>query len=151
MTDLMQQWFDSSTTPDNVTVQEFDKYVDEYLAERKVADALDEKLTEQNKKLMAMSGKLMEFLDIMGKTKHVVAQGSIQKVETSQWRPPEGEGKQALVEQLKESGEYDNIVAFNANKFSSWYGAQRDADPTFQLDGVEQKVTKYIKFNKAKG
>jgi hypothetical protein len=147
---LMNSWFESATTPDNVTVQDFDRYVDEYLSERKIADDLDAKLTEQNKKLMAMSGKLMEFLDIMGKTKHVVSSGSITKVETTQWRPPEGEGRESMIDILKEKGQYDNVTAFNAAKFSTWYKAERDADPSFSISGVEQKITKYIKFNKSK-
>jgi hypothetical protein len=147
----MESWFDSATTPDNVTVQDFDKYVEEYLSERRIADDIEEKLTAQNKKVMAMSSKLMEFLDVMGKTKHVVPSGTIQKIETSQWRPPEGEGRENIIQILKDNGQYDDVTSFNAAKFSSWYKAEQEGDPDFSLAGVEKKITKYIKFNKAKG
>lgn len=147
----MENWFDSSVTPDTVTVQDFDKYVEEYLVQRKIADEIEAQLTQENKKLMAMSGKLIEFLDIMGKTKHVVASGTIQKVEMSQYRPPEGEARENVIQALKDSGDYDNVTAFNAGKFSSWYKAALEADPNFQLEGVEQKVSRYIKFNRMKG
>lgn len=147
--DIMQQWFDSSVTPDAVTLSEFDNYVDEYLAEREIAEALDEKLTEQNKKIMAMSNKLIEFLDLMSKKKHVVAQGTILKIETTKWKPPEGEGRENILDYLRKEGKYDSVMAFNAAKFSSWYKAEKEANPEFNFEGVELTSSRYIKFNKA--
>jgi hypothetical protein len=150
MSDLMSQWFETTTEVDKVSIEEFDKYVEEYLAAKKVADEIEETLTAQNKKVMAMGGKLMSYLDLLGKTKHVVSSGSITKVETKSWNPPEGEGKEDLIMMLKEKGEYDSVVSFNSRKFSTWYDAEKEANPDFEIQGVEQKVTKYIRFNKAK-
>ena len=144
----MSAWFDASTSPDQVTLEQFDKYVEEYLAKREEADRLEAELTEQNKKLQAMSTKLMEYLDVMGKKKHVTRLGTITKVETTAYKAPEGEGREDLYQLLRDRGQYDNVMAFNAKKFSSWYKAELDADPTFRVQGVEQTSNKYIQFRK---
>lgn len=148
--DFMQEWFESSTSPDKVTIEEFDKYVEEYLAVRAEADELDAQLTEKNKKMSAMSSKLMEYLAAMGKDKHVTRLGTISKVETLSYKAPEGEGREELYQLLRDRGQYDNVMAFNAKKFSSWYKAELDADSKFSVSGVEPSVTKYIRFVKGK-
>lgn len=147
----IEEWYESSTAPDSVTIQDFDKYVDQYLDEKEIALGIEDQLTTQNKKVMAMQGKLMEYLDVMGKAKHITSRGSISKVETTSWKAPEGEERLGLVQFLKEKDQYDNVMAFNAKKFSSWYSAERESNPGFRFNGVEQATTKYIRFNKAKG
>lgn len=147
----LDSWFESTATPDNVTIEEFDKYVQEFLVERKKKDELEAALTEQNKKIMSMQGKLIEYLDLMGKTKHVIPEGTISKVETVSWKPPEGELRESAIQYLRDVGEYDSVMAFNSKKFSSWYKEALEANPSFHLGGVEQDVTKYIRFTKAKG
>ena len=147
----IQEWFEAAVDPDAVTVQKFDEYVDEYLTEKAKATKLDDELTEQNIRVMAMSSKLMEYLALMGKTKHVTSKGTINKIETSSWQPPEGEQREAIIQTLKDNGQYDNVMAFNAKKFSSWYAEEKAANPEFKFAGVEAKITKYIRFNKAKG
>lgn len=147
----MSEWFNSDMTVANFSAEDFDKFVNEYLSERVIAEEIEARLTEQNKKLMAMQGKLMEFLEQQGKEKHVTSMGTIARVETTQYRAPEGEGREAVVQYLKDTGKFDNVVAFNVAKFSSWYKAEKETNPSFDLAGVEQKVTKYIRFNKAKG
>ena len=147
----LDSWFESAAAPDSVTMEEFDKYVQEFLIERKKKDDIESQLTEQNKKVMSMQGKLIEFLDLMGKTKHVVPEGTISKVETTSWKAPEGEFRENAIQHLRDIGEYDSVMAFNSKKFSSWYKEAIEADPSFHLQGVEQDVTKYIRFMKAKG
>ena len=146
----MQEWYETEVAPEAVTVQDFDKFVDQYLDESDKADEIKDTLTEQNKKVMAMQGKLMEYLSVMGKTKHITSRGSISKVETTSWKAPEGELREATIQILKDTGKYDSVMAFNAAKFSSWYTTEKDSSPDFRLEGVEQKITKYIRFTKAK-
>lgn len=148
--DLMQNWFDSTEELDAVTVEDFDKYVEEYLAARAVADEIEAQLTEQNKKVMAMSGKLISFLDKLGKNKHVIPQGTISKVETKKWKPSEGEYRESIIQELKDKGQYDNVTSFNSNKFHSWYESEREINPNFELPGVELATSKYIRFSKSK-
>lgn len=144
----MDEWFELAVDPDKVTIEAFDKFVDEYLSECEKADSIDAVLTEQNKKVAAMQGKLMEYLDVMGKKKHVTARGTISKIETSTYKPPEGENRETMLQYLRDNGKYDNVMAFNAAKFSSWYKTELEANSSFKFEGVEQKTNKYIRFNK---
>ena len=144
----MDEWYDSAVTPDAVTLSDFDKYVDEYLSESEKADEINAVLTTQNKKVMSMQTKLMEYLDVMGKKKHITAKGTITKIETSSYKAPEGENREKMIQFLKEHDKYDSIMAFNAAKFSSWYKTELEANPNFRFEGVEPKTTRYIKKTK---
>ena len=146
--EFMQEWFEEEATPESVDLKLFDQRVDEFLAEKEKAEALDAELTKQNKKVMAMSTKIMEYLDMLGKKKHHTSKGSIVKVERTEWKAPEGEDRLAVVEMLKERGEYDSIAAFNAKKFNTWYCAELEANPDFKLKGVEQHKTSWLKRGK---
>ena len=148
---MFGEWFEQDLSPDKVTAEEFDKYVEEYVSLRKLKDDAEAVVTEYNKKLNAMSGKLMAFLDAMGKTKHIISNGTIQKIETVSWKAPEGEGREEIINYLKEKGEYDSVVAFNAKKFSGWYKAELENNKDFGFKGVEQDATKYLRFTPSKG
>lgn len=141
-------WFESDDSVDSVTLAEFDKYITEYLQVREEKDAIEERLTEQNKKLKKMESKLIEFLDAQSKTSHITAKGKINCVERTTWKAPEGEQREFVVEYLKEKGLYDSVTAFNANKFSGWYENERSNNPNFNLQGVEQNTIRYISFRK---
>lgn len=138
-------WFEEEAKLDEVTIQEFDKYIEEYCVVRDESEEIEKKLAEVNKKLSAMSLKLIEFLEAQGKTSHITRSGKITVVTKTTWKAPEGEERQEVIELLKERGLYDNVMAFNAAKFSSWFSSEKESNPEFDLKGVEQKITKYIR------
>ncbi len=146
MKEFAEEWFEAETSIDETTLAEFDKYVAEYLAERAVAEKIESELTEQNKKLQKMQDKLLAYLDAQGKSKHVTSAGTISRVSKVQWKAPEGEGREEILELLRKTGRYDSVMAFNANKFSAWYA--QEIEQGHQLPGVEKKETTYIRFLK---
>lgn len=148
---LQNEWFEQEAKVDAVTVADFQKYCAEYLVVRKEADEIDRKLTEKNITLKKMQGKLIEFMTAQGITKYETPYGTIQSIEKNTWKAPEGDGRQNVVEHLKEIGQYDAVTAFNANKFHGWYAAELEANPEFQLPGVELNTINYIRVNAKKG
>lgn len=140
-----KEWFDEDTKIDEVTLQEFDTYIEEYCVERDKAEEAERILAEINKRISSMSLKLIEYLEAQGKTSHITRNGKITVVTKTTWKAPEGEGRQEVIELLKQKGLYDNVMAFNAAKFSSWFSSEKESNPEFDLKGVEQKITKYIR------
>jgi hypothetical protein len=144
--EMMKEWFESEAEVDAVTMASFDQYVKEWADQRKIKDDLEEVLKSANKKLKAMEGKLIEFLDAQQKDAHVIPAGRITVVERKSWKAPEGELREAAVDKIKEMGVYDAVMAFNSAKFSSWYEQERQSNPNFDLKGVEQSSLRYIQF-----
>lgn len=141
---IMNAWFEEAFELNEATLAEFDKYVEEFCVVKDAQVKKEKELTELNKKLQKMQIKLISFLEEQGKTSHVTRIGTIGVVTRTQWKAPEGEGREDVLEYLRKSGKYDVVMTFNANKFSSWFSAEKNSNENFDLKGVEQKVTKYI-------
>ena len=144
----MGDWFAEETKVDQVTLEKFDAMVKDYFDNKEAAEKIEKQLTAQNKKIMAMQSKLLAYLDQLGITKHSTSRGSIIKVETTSFSPPDGEEREEILQHLKETGKYDAVMAFNKQKFSAWYKAEKAENPQFYLKGVEPVVTTYIKKGK---
>lgn len=148
----LENWFEQEIKPDEITLQKFEEFVKEYMVVRKEADALEEQATLVNKKLMLMNQRIIEYLELQGKESHELpeAGGRITRVETKKWKAPDSELRLPLIEHLKETGQYDAVMAFNAAKFSSWYQQEKESNPEFNFNGVEQTSTKYLRYTKGK-
>jgi hypothetical protein len=144
----LESWFEEEIKVDAVTLQNFDVMVKNYFDEKEKAEEIEAALTQQNKKIMAMQSKLIAYLDHQSITKHTTSRGSIIKVETRTYKPPDGEEKENLLQHLRESGNYDAVMAFNAKKFSAWYKTEKENNPEFNLSGVEPVITTYIRKGK---
>lgn len=142
--EIMKEWFAEDVSLDSATLAEFDQYVEEYCKVKDEQEAKEAELSAVNKKLQAMQTKLISYLEAQGKTKHVSRVGTISVVSRVQWKAPEGEGRDDVIQYLKARDQYDAVMAFNANKFSSWFSQERESNPNFDLKGVEQKLIKYI-------
>lgn len=139
-------WFDEEVAVDGTTLKEFDQYVGEFLKVRAEADELEARLTEKNKIMKKMQDKLMEYLDVQGKTSHVTPMGTMIAIEKTTWKAPEGAERENVLEYLKETGNFDAVMAFNANKFHGWYKSEKENNPEFDLPGVQQTSIRYIQF-----
>lgn len=150
MSDILEDWFSEETKIDNVTLTQFDKYIEEYLAQRDIVDGIEDQLKEANGKLKKMDQKLIEFLDHLNKDGHKTPSGALSVVNKDTWKPPEGEGRQALLEMLKEKDIYDSVMAFNSAKFHSWYKSEKESNPEFDVPGVELNSIRYIRYTRKK-
>jgi hypothetical protein len=148
----MDAWFDEEIKPDEVSLLKFDGHVADYMKVRKEADALEEQLTVLNKKMMLMQSRLIEYLEAQGKTSHELPEGMgrITRIETQKFKAPDSELRLPLVDYLKETNQYDSVMAFNATKFHSWYKSEKENNPNFNFNGVEVTSNKYLKYTKGK-
>ena len=144
--DMKQAWFNEEVAVDATTLKEFDEYVGDYLAVRAEADALEAQLTGKNKIMQKMQEKLIAYLEAQGKTSHVTPMGTMIAVERTTWKAPDGPERERVVEYLKETNQFDAVMAFNANKFHGWYKAEKESNPEFDLPGVQQASMRYIQF-----
>jgi hypothetical protein len=148
--DEFQEWYEqeSEEALKNLNMEQFDQYVENYLQSRKKHEEMEKEAVAQGKTVALMALKLMEFFEAMGKEKHVTASGTISVVTRQTYKASEGEGREEIVNLLKEKNLYDQVVAFNAAKFSSWYATELASNPEFKLPGVELNKMKYVQFRK---
>jgi len=144
----MLQWFAEEAKISDYSLKEFDKCIEEYLAQRKLRDSAEETLTGINKTLMRMEQKIIAFLEEHGKTSHVTPTGKINFINRKTFSLVDESHKQEAIEYLKQRDKFDEVVAFNSNKFHAWYTTEKEHNPEFCLPGVELKETKYIQFRK---
>jgi hypothetical protein len=145
----LTEWFeDEAQGVSETTLAEFDKRVSEYLTVREERDRLDGLISEVNKKLSKMEGKLRNYLEAQGVSSYNTRMGKLIINERTTFKAPEGEERQTVIEKLREDGELENVLGFNAAKFSSWYKAQLETDKTFQLPGVKEDKLVYVSFRK---
>ena len=146
----LSNWFDDEARSiDSTTMKEFEEFVEQYLKARQVKDDIESELKEHNKILGKMEGKLRSYLEAQGMTTHKTRLGTLIVNERTTFKAPEGEGREDVVQALRDSGEIESIMGFNAAKFSSWFKAQKEADPEFALPGVREEKLIYMSFRKA--
>lgn len=144
-------WFDDeSATVDSTTLANFEKMIEDYLKVRDEKDALEAQVAEKNTVLRKMEGKLRSYFEAQGLTNFKTRAGNLIMNERVMYKAPEGEGREECLERLRETGEIDNVLGFNANKFSSWYKAQKEADPEYQIPGVKEDRLIYMSFRASK-
>lgn len=145
----LNNWFDDeAATVDSTTLANFEKMIEDYLAVRDEQAKIELQLTEKNKVLQKMEAKLRSYFEAQGLTKFATRAGLLLMNERVTYKAPEGEGREACLEKLRESGQIDAVMGFNANKFSSWYKAQVAAEPEFTIPGVKEDRLIYMSFRK---
>lgn len=144
-------WFeDEALTVDSTTLANFEKMIDEYLFVRSEQEALDEQSKAKGVILRKMEAKLKSHFEAQGLTNFKTRSGNLILNERVMYKAPEGEEREAVLQKLREEGEIDNVMGFNANKFSSWYKAQLDAGLIDFLPGVKEERLQYMSFRPAK-
>jgi hypothetical protein len=143
-------WFDDEQlTVDKTSLSQFETMIDDYLKVRAKKEALEAQVSEENKILGKMEGKLRTHFEAQGLTNYKTRAGNLILNERVMFKAPEGEGREACLEQLRQSNQIDNVMGFNANKFSSWYKAELESNKEFKIPGVKEERLIYMSFRKA--
>jgi hypothetical protein len=143
-------WFeDEAATVDSTTLANFEKMIEDYLAVHAEKDAFEVQVTNTNKVLQKMEAKLRTYFEAQGLTSFKTRAGNLILNERVMYKAPEGEGREECLEKLRESGQIDSVMGFNAGKFSSWYKEQVQAEGEFSLPGVKEERLIYMSFRKA--
>lgn len=134
------------------------KQVDEMLAKlhslEDDKEAIELALTEKNKEISALSGKLSEVLDSLERTEYTSPFGKVSFEEVFQVKNPPDEKKHLLWDWMRERGIFDKYATVHATALKSLFKAERanaidsGEDPmTFALPGMDPAtIFRRIKF-----
>lgn len=144
-------WFeDEALTVGTTTLTNFENMIEEYLFVRGEQEALDEQSKAKGVILRKMEAKLRSHFEAQGLSNYKTRAGNLILNERVMFKAPEGEGREQVLQKLRDEGEIDNVMGFNANKFSSWYKAQLDAGLIDFLPGVKEERLIYMSFRPTK-
>ena len=125
--EMMKEWFDEETAVDTATVEQLDKYIEEYAAQRDKADEAEKKAAEENKKLTKMENKILEYLEALGRTSYDAPIGKFTRETRYSVKLPQGEDKEKFFEYLKERGVFEDMVHMNSKTLQSFYRTEMEA------------------------
>jgi hypothetical protein len=99
-----------------------------YFEQKARIEAMKEALTEENKKLMQIEGKLAAVLDELGWKSFRSPHGTVGIKEIWSYRLPKTpEDKSAFFDYLKERGVFENLVSVHSQTFQSFCAAEARA------------------------
>lgn len=144
-------WFDDEAkTVDTTTLANFEMMINDYLKVQDEKSALEDQVSAKNVVLQKMLGKLKNYFEAQGLTSFKTRGGILILNQKTMYKAPEGEEREVVMQALRDGGMIDQVMGFNAGKFSSWYSAQTNEDKNFRLPGVRLEETVYMSFRKAK-
>ena len=125
------------------TVADIDQLADQIIKLRAEADQIEETLKEKNKAIIALEGKMVEFIKERGDS--YISHGHTFSVR-EQWRvnlPRTDQDKLALFEHLRQRGIFEKFATVNSNSLNSLFMAdweeakQKGEGMTFTMPGLE--------------
>jgi chromosome segregation ATPase len=126
-----------------VTVSELDQLLATYSEREKEKEELDERLTEKNKELATLLGRITAYLKDLNREEY---DSPIAKIQIkNKWRvnlPTELDDKRQFLAYLKEHGLYEKMVAVNSNSLNALFMAEweqakeKGEGMTFSMPGI---------------
>lgn len=125
-----------------VTFQEVDALVEQYNKLEAEKETLAAQVTEKNKEMMKIQGRLAQYLKELGRSEYDSPFGEVETKETWSITLPKDEpSRQLLWAHLKERDLFDSMISINANSLNALFRrdfkkAQDEGDLTFSMPGI---------------
>lgn len=127
MSDLHESW-DETPKASDLTLKELTTKCQEYADLREKKKELEERVSEVEKQLTGLEGKILEYLKEYGLPNFKGAFGTISIRNTKTVvQPATAEDKRAFFDYLREQGIFEDMVAVNSRTLSSWANKEIEA------------------------
>ena len=104
-----------------ISIEMFDGLISELNQQKIVCSTIKEKLTEENKKMMALESKVLGYLEELGRDEYRSNVASVSKMEQWNFRLPESPiDKKLFFDYLKEQNLFDAMATVQSQSYNAF-------------------------------
>jgi hypothetical protein len=114
------------TTVEDVSVNEFQIVIDEWLTVRREIDEREDAIKPFQEKRRELEGQILKYMEATGLEKFQGKTGGVEMRRVQYVNQPPEELRDKFLEYLISKGELSDVVTFHQGRLTSWYKAKKE-------------------------